>query len=151
MILFCPVLRHFINLIIGSCSDDDYQHFCFCPDQLIHDTDTGIPDLDFQESSQIIALLISQRLSIAALCNRQRILKDFADDFQQNSSDLLRNPTGRPVSRSFSVYLTNGIQSILRNTEFFTEMFCRDKRSRIRLCHAFRCQSQQPCVVYLID
>ena len=74
MILFCTVLCCFVNFIIGSCADDDYQHFC--PDQLIHDTDTGIPDLDFQESSQIIALLISQRLSIAALCNRQRILKD---------------------------------------------------------------------------
>ena len=74
MILFCPVLCCFVNFIIGSCADDDYQHFC--PDQLIYDTDTGISELDFQESIKIIALFISQQLSIAALCNRQRILKD---------------------------------------------------------------------------
>ena len=63
MILFCPVLRHFINLIIGSCANDNYQYFC--SDKLIHDTDIGITEFDFQETRQIITLLISQRLSIA--------------------------------------------------------------------------------------
>ena len=72
MILFCPVLRRLINLIISPRSDNDDQHFCFASDQLIHDTDTSISELDFQKSRQIIALLISQQLSIAAFCNRQR-------------------------------------------------------------------------------
>ena len=60
MILFCPVLRRFINLIIGSCTDDDYQHLCFRPYQLINDTDTSIPELDFQEPSQIIRPALTQ-------------------------------------------------------------------------------------------
>ena len=40
-----------------------YQYFC--SDKLIHDTDIGITEFDFQETRQIITLLISQRLSIA--------------------------------------------------------------------------------------
>ena len=91
--LFAQVMLFFINdsFLHGaapfhkphrrSCTNDDYQHFCFCPDQLIHDTDTGISELNFQEPSQIITLLVSQRLSIATFCNGQRILKDFSACF----------------------------------------------------------------------
>ena len=46
---FGPVLCRFINLIVSSCADDNDQHFCFCSDQLIYDTDTGIPEFDFQK------------------------------------------------------------------------------------------------------
>ena len=74
MILFRPVLCRFINLIVSSCADDNDQHFCFCSDQLIYDTDTGIPEFDFQKTGQITTLLISQRLPVAAFRYRQRIL-----------------------------------------------------------------------------
>ena len=74
------MLRHFINLIIGSCANDNYQYFC--SDKLIHDTDIGITEFDFQETRQIITLLISQRLSIAV-----GIFDCWADEFDDLDED----------------------------------------------------------------
>ena len=42
--------RDIVHLVIGSRSDNDDYHFSFSPYQLVNNTQTGVPKLDFQKS-----------------------------------------------------------------------------------------------------
>lgn len=80
-ILLCAVMSCFVDFVIGSCTDHYDQHFCFCADEFVNDTNTGTLEFDFQKSRQVVTLFVSQRLPITTFTYRQRILKNLVDCF----------------------------------------------------------------------
>lgn len=60
-------------------TDNDDLHNGIFTDDLIDNPNTGGSQLDLQQAGQIVPTLIAERLSIAALVNRQGICADFID------------------------------------------------------------------------
>ena len=60
----------FVDFLIFTCANDNYQYIIILADELVDDTQSGFAKLDFQKTGQVCIVLIPQEFSVAAFCFR---------------------------------------------------------------------------------
>lgn len=81
-----PFLSKLIHFFIRTDTDNDHCHGGFCAAELINNPQSGRTELDFHKPGKTCSTVIAQRLPIALLINRQRVLLNLFDCFQNKDS-----------------------------------------------------------------
>ena len=94
VVLRSPFGSLYIYLFVCSCGNNDDFHHSGCVFDFIDDSDANIPEFDFQKICEIGSALISERFSITALLNGERVftylINSFEDDNLSTSIQLFQ-------------------------------------------------------------
>lgn len=76
------LLGKFVHFFISTNSNDNNHHRCLSTAKLIDNAQTRRTEFDFQKSCKVSAVVIAERFAVALFINRQWILLNFFDGFQ---------------------------------------------------------------------
>ncbi len=76
------LLGKFVHFFISTDSNDNNHHRCLSTSKLIDNAQTRRAEFDFQKSCKVSAVVIAERFAVALFINRQWILLNFFDGFQ---------------------------------------------------------------------
>ena len=76
------LLGKFVHFFISTDSNDDNHHRCLRASKLIDNAQTCRAKFDFQKPCKVSAVVIAERFAVALFINRQWILVNFFEGFQ---------------------------------------------------------------------
>ena len=94
VVLRSPFGSLYIYLLVCACGNNDDFHHSGCVFDFIDDSDANIPEFNLQQVCEIGSALISERFSITALLNGERVftylINSFEDDNLSTSIQLFQ-------------------------------------------------------------